>query len=366
MHTTEYAGPGREVPPPDDLEEVKIGWFGPKDDGDEGTGMMWQAATMAVEEANQAGGFQGLPFRLVPGWSVNPWGTGIRDVTRLVYEERVWALVGAPDGPSAHLAAQVVAKARLVFISPVSTDKTTNLANVPWIFSCAPGDHLQAATLADSILAQSEGCGVAVVSATDHDSRLFTTELLSALNKREVFPALHLRFRAGCTDFAGQLADLADGEVKAIALIAGADDSARFLTTLRRDDPEVAVIGGTAMGRADFLEAAGSAADGVTFPLLWHQAAAGERSSTFFQHFHDRFGVKPDYTAAHTYDAVNLLTAAVKKAGLNRVRIRDAVRELSPFSGVTGVITWDPTGSNLRPVQLGTIHNGRRRPAGEP
>ena len=89
------------MPPPEDLDEVRIGWFGPSDEEEEGASMMWLAAKMAVEEANRAGGYNGLEFRLVPGWSANPWGTGIRDVTRLIYDEKVWALVGAPDGASA-------------------------------------------------------------------------------------------------------------------------------------------------------------------------------------------------------------------------------------------------------------------------
>jgi ABC-type branched-subunit amino acid transport system substrate-binding protein len=41
------------------------------------------------------------------------------------------------------------------------------------------------------------------------------------------------------------------------------------------------------------------------------------------------------------------LIAAIRQAGLNRTHIRDAVRELSPYSGVTGQITWDPTGHNV-------------------
>ena len=108
---------------------------------------MWCAACLAIEEANQAGGYEGLPFRLVPGWSGNPWGSGITAVTRMVYSQKVWAVIGGIDGPSTHLAEQVVAKARLPLLSPGSTDKTVNLANVPWMFSCVPDDHLLAPVL---------------------------------------------------------------------------------------------------------------------------------------------------------------------------------------------------------------------------
>jgi len=392
-HAAEYVGPGREVPPPGTIEEVKIGWFGPDDPAHPTAGQMWSAATLAVEEANSNGGYDGLPFRLVVSWSENPWGTGVRNVTRLVYDEDVWAIVGAPDGPSAHLIAQVVAKARLTFVSAVSTDKTTNLANVPWVFSCAPGDHVGAPILAEAIVSRTGRKNFAIVSCTDHDSRMFTTELLGALGQRRTFPALHLEFRPGAgtsprskaqspksrvrgstpqipPDFGPWTLDfglprLRQADPAAVVLIASPQDAAGFLRAMRGAGLTMPVFGGPAMGRRAFIEAAGSYADGVMFPLLWDASGPGERSAAFAQRFEEQFGNAPDYTAAHTYDAMNLLIAAIRSAGLNRVRIRDAIRGLSPWPGVTGVIAWDPIGQNRRPVGLGTIRDGRVTPWGE-
>ncbi|UCC32607.1 MAG: ABC transporter substrate-binding protein [Phycisphaerales bacterium] len=358
-YTAEYAGPGRQVPSPTDIKEVKIGWFGPSDPNDAEAGAMWCAAMMAIEEANCAGGYNRLPFRLVASWSENPWGSGIKYVTRLVYDEDVWAIVGAPDGPSAHLVEQVVAKARLPFISPVATDKTANLANVPWIFSCTPGDHLQASVLAQALVSHAEERGFAVVSCIDHDSRAFTTELLAALSKLERFPSLHVQFRPRSPGFDSQLRSISQVQPAALALIAGAQDAGRFMRTLRQEGLTVPIFGGPAMGRRLFIETAGQYAEGVVFPLLWQPSVTGMLSAEFARRFQQQYGMYPDYTAAHTYDAMNLLIAAIRTAGLNRVLIRDATRELSPFPGITGHITWDPTGHNHRPVGLGTIQDGR-------
>ena len=56
-----------------------------------------------------------------------------------------------------------------------------------------------------------------------------------------------------------------------------------------------------------------------------------------------------------TYDAVQLLVAAVRQAGLNRARIGDALRDLSPWDGVAGTVRWDTLGGNTRPAHLGTV-----------
>jgi branched-chain amino acid transport system substrate-binding protein len=351
----QYAGPGREIPPPEDVEEIRIGYFGPADPDHPTAGMMWLAAMMAVEEANEAGGYDGIPFTLLPCWSENPWGTGVRDLTRLVYDDKVWAIVGAPDGPSAHLATQVVTKARLTFLSPVATDKTTNLANVPWVFSLAPGDHLLAPPLAEALVTQVAAKPFAVVSCTDHDSRMFTTELLRALEKLQAFPSHHLHFRPETTDFATQLQAVRQAQPAAVALVAGPRDAARFVAALWREGSDTPIFGDPRMGRRLFAERDDQFAGDLTFPLLWDRSFAGEYAATFARRFARRFGVEPDYTAAQTYDAMTLLITAIREAGLNRVLIRDAVRELSPWPGVSGEITWDPTGQNDRWVRCGTM-----------
>ena len=100
-------------------------------------------------------------------------------------------------------------------------------------------------------------------------------------------------------------------------------------------------------------------AEGVVFPCSYLPSA---RSLAFEETFTRRFGRGPDTLAAHTYDAVSMLIAAIRRAGLNRPRIRDAIRGLSPWEGVSGTIAWDPAGGNPRPVGLCTIMKGRRVP----
>ncbi len=355
-HQTEYAGPGRELPPPADVDEVLIGYFGPNDPADLHGGDIWRAARMAVEEANAAGGYRGKPFRLLPAWSKNPWGSGVAQLARMVYQDRVWAIIGGVDGPSTHLAEQVVAKARLTLISPAAGDKTVNLVNVPWMFSCLPGDHLQAPVLGGEIEARMGRRPWLIVSTDDHDARLFAVELSRWLAKRRMAPRYRFTCKQAATDVAELAGRVVQSKVDAVVLVAGAADSARLLSAIRGRGFEGTVFGGPAMGRGTFLRQAGAAAEGAIFPLLYQP---GDGSREFAATFRSRFGRLPDYAAAHGYDAVRLLIAAIHKAGLNRARIRDAVAGLSPWAGTTGTIQWDRLGANTRAVRPGTIRNGR-------
>jgi len=371
---TDYVGPGRDQPPRTDVNEVVIGYFGPN------AGDIWCAAQMAIEQANKAGGYNRLPFRLVPAWSDSPWTAGAAHVVRMAYVDKVWAIIGGIDGPSTHLAEQVVTKARLTLINPVSGDKSINLANVPWMFSCTPADHIQAPALANAIsqtvLADTDRprivnpsyvwrinrkLKIVLISATDHDSHLFTVELLKSLIPYQISPANKFEFDPTQKNYNELVNTIISTTPDVLVLIAGSQQSAQIVDTIREKGFTGPIFGGPFMGRRSFCQEAKDAAEGVIFPLLYWSGPAGT-DDDFESKFTRRFGNKPDYAAAYTYDAVNLLIAAIRQAGLNRARIRDAVRNLSPYEGVTGSINWDGLGSNCRPVGLGTIKNGRIQP----
>ena len=315
---------------------------------------MWRAASLAVAHANASGGCRGLPVRLVSTWSDNPWGSGVTGLTRLAYDQQVWAIVGAPDGAAEHLTAQVVAKAQLPFVSAVSTDRTTNAANVPWVFSCAPGNEALATALTDGLAQRRSLRPLVVVSCTDHDSRVLTTDLLGTLDGRGLYPARHLNFTPGHAephDLAVVLDAVREPRPGTLVLIAGPEDSAGCLATLRAAGVTASVFGGPAMGHDRFRQQAGAAAEGVVFPLLWRAQRDGPLNREFER--------PPDYTAAFTYDAVTIVIEALRESGFDRTRLREALRDLAPWTGVTGPIRWNDRGRNSRLVGLGTIRAGR-------
>lgn len=341
----------------DQVCEIPIGFFGPSDPEDPVGGAVWRAAEAALSEANANGGFHGKPFRLVPAWSSDPWGTGVRDLTKLVYQQQVWAIVGGIDGASTHLAEQVVAKARLTLISPISTDKTVNLANVPWMFSLAPGDHLIAKCLAPRIAASVGDDGCVLIAATDHDSYHFRRELRKALNQFQVVPAFQFEFKPGSDEWVPLVRNSLAARPAAIIVVAPAGDSLQLVRRLRRAGFAGPMFGDPRMGRDAFVKQIGSEAGQLYFPLLTESPSVPHELPD-----RDALPADADYAALQTYDAVKLTIEAIRAAGLNRVEIGRAVRGLSPWQGRAGIVRWDSLGSNTRRVQLGTIRNGSIAP----
>lgn len=330
-----YDAPDRDEPDPVGLKDVAIAFFGPPDGAD----TIWQGASLAVEEANRQGGYRGLPFRFIPAWAQNPWAGGVATLIRVVYTQKVWAIIGGIDGATTHLAEQVVPKALLTLVNPAATDRSIHTAYVPWTFSCVPGDHVLAPLISHEL--KERGISFALLSATDHDSRAFMSELEHAFSHDRLAPVMHIESDPATTrakEIAGRLASCG---AKA-AVIVAAEDSAELIKAARASGFTGLILGGPWIARG----APDPALDGVLYPEL------GEIQPAFRAKYAARYGQDPDYAAAHAYDAAGIVIAAIRKAGLNRARIRDAVQALSPFQGVTGAIQWDDLGQNQRAVRL--------------
>ncbi len=352
----EYAGPGRDAPEPENVAEVRIGYFGPDDPAHPEAGDLWCAAVLAIEQANGQGGYQGKPFRLVARWSDNPWTGGAAHVTQMVYADGVWAIVGGIDSASTHLAEQVTTKARLPLVCASSSDRTVNSAIVPWMFSLLPGNQLQTPSLVAELARRIGRKPFIVIAGEDHDSRSFQSELNRSLARHGLAPQFQFVHRPTDENEAELARRALGSQPAAVVLVADAGGSARLVRAIRAAGFPGEIFGGPALGRSRFLAEAGPAAEGAVFPV---PVQSGEPWAALEARFQGRFQRRPDFAAAGTYDAVQLLVAAVRKAGLNRARIGDALRELSPWNGVAGLVCWDTLGGNTRPVQLGTIKGGR-------
>ncbi|MBM3790011.1 MAG: ABC transporter substrate-binding protein, partial [Acidobacteria bacterium] len=117
LEQMEYTGPGRSIPEPADVQTVKIGFIGPimstvsvatgGQSHEESLGIkMLQGARLAVEQANERGGYvrRKIPFELLIANDNGLWGSSGNEVVKMAYQDRVWAILGTIDGANTHIA----------------------------------------------------------------------------------------------------------------------------------------------------------------------------------------------------------------------------------------------------------------------
>jgi len=197
-----------------------------------------------------------------------------------------------------------------------------------------------------------------LLSYTDHDAHLFTVELLAAFRDRKVGVTQHYDFAPKAADVRNLAREAIGAAPDSVVVVADSRVSGQLVVALREAGFEGAVYAGPAAARRRFVEIAKKEAEGVVVPMPVGQIES-EEAQEFSKIFRERCGHEPDFAAAQTYDAVSMLVAALRKVGPNRVRIADAMRDLSPYQGVAGTIHWDRVGANTRAVQLGVYHDGQ-------
>jgi ABC-type branched-subunit amino acid transport system substrate-binding protein len=311
---------------------------------------MYNAAQLAVEQANEAGGFEGVPFRIVSRWDSDPWRGGSKQMIKLVYEDDVWAVIGSVDGASTHVAEQVVTKAWLPLISPVSADPTLTYIRIPWMFRLPPDDPTQAQAIVRDGLLDMSLAKVGVITGTDHDGRVFAEDLLDAMHAEAIAPMLHFEVSPTNSDAADIASRVRSFAPEALVIRLPREPTLVLLDRLRQQQVSAVMLLPWIPG-LQLAELERRTHGNVKYVLPF-SSAADPAYLQFAEAYRAQYGTDPTPSAAYTYDAVNLIVRSLAQSGLNRPSLRDAIAAAG-FQGVTGRISWDNAGGNVaQPVLI--------------
>ena len=375
----QYNGAARDIPDPDlaTLSEIRIGFLGPLyDHPDQVFGnRMLNGATMAIDEANAAGGYGGKPFRLVThndydNWQMSGtavagasrdsaiWGAAANDAVRMIYEDKVWAMFGSISSESTHIALRLTLKAETPLINSASTDPTIPETIIPWYFTDIQDDRVQGYTLARHIYSELGMKRVAILRVNDRYGRFGVLKFRDASRRLGHPVVIEQKFMRGDTDFRRQLQVIDDSRVDAIVLWTDIGPTAMILQQMRELGMKQRVFGSHRTIGDELIKLAGAAAEGFEAVYPYDPTGNDPRWQEFNARYEARYHEKPDHFAALAYDAMQILLDAICRAGLNKGRIRDALTGVASHKGVTGDMVFDPNCKNIAPMFLAQVHNG--------
>jgi branched-chain amino acid transport system substrate-binding protein len=359
----QFYGAGRELKAPSDLKEVRIGFLGPLANNvmvPQGTQML-QGATLAVEEANKKGGYKGLPYKLMAHNDVGLWGAAANEVVKMD-DEKVWAFLGSIDDIVSHVALRATLKLEIFMVCTGDPDPTFTETNIPWVIRVIPDDRQSAYALVNTIYKKDGHSRVAVLRANNRYGRV-GLKIFSENAVRVGHPVIiEERFLEGDTVFATQLERIKQKSPDAILIWGNAKESGLILKQLRAMGLKQPVYGSDRMVNPVFLNIAGPLAEGVVSTCQYNPDSDNPKLKAFHSSYLKRFGQEPDVFAAHAYDGMNIIIEAVRKAGLNRVLIRDVMTDMKSiqgYDGVTGKIELDGSWNNIRNIYMAEVRDGK-------
>lgn len=326
-------------------DEYRIGIFAPDDDDHPVGRDLVRGVSLAVRQANAAGGINGKPLRVVRRWAADPWGAGSKEVVRMAFDDQVWALIGGPDGETTHVAQQVATKAHLPLIAPVSSDPSLTHTRVPWIYRLPPDDRVQAEELVAKGLGPRELKRVGIVVSADHDGRIFAEEMKAAMERAQNPPIFELAVGPDLDDPESLADRIRSFAPDALVMRLRPSDLRRLLAALQSIgvDCDVFLPWIPGLRLVEFPPAYGGPVVEVEpfrspqqcGPYLKLVRSSGRQ-----------FGAKPTPTMVYGFDAANLVIEALRRHPEGRADLQRQLTGLSGFSGASGPIRWDNGGGS--------------------
>jgi ABC-type branched-subunit amino acid transport system substrate-binding protein len=360
-----FYGSGREKPAPAGISEVRIGFLGPLEGSvisDLGKNML-NGAQIAIDEANAKGGYRGVPFRLMIHNDVGLWGAAANEIVKMD-DEKVWCWLGSIDDIVSHVAIRATLKLEIPVVCTGDPDPTYTETNIPWCIRVISDDRQSGYQLVNRIYKTDGHSRVAVIRGNNRYGRV-GLKIFSESSIRVGHPVIiEERFNDGETDFRSQLERIKKTNPDAILIWGNAKESGIILKQLREIGIRQPVYGSDRMVNPEFLEIAGPLANGIVTTCQYNPEANIASLRNFKINYLKKFGRDPDVFAAHAYDGMNILIEAIKKAGLNRVLIRDLLTDLKTFQnyqGVTGTIVFDGTWNDVGGIFMAEVQDGKYR-----
>jgi branched-chain amino acid transport system substrate-binding protein len=324
---------------------------------------MIRSAQLAESLVNASGGLvvRGVPHRVRIilrdiGDQADLATSQARD---LLNRDGVVALVGPQYSRDAIPVGSLAQQARVPMISPMSTHPQTTLGK-SFVFRIAFLDDLQGRALATFARKTLHARRAALLYdvALDYSrnlARIFQAEF-TALGGTVVADQQFTSDKA--VDFTAQLTRIraAHPDVIFAPNFSGADSMQ--LVQARRLGLTATFLGSDSWDPESlktFPEA-----EGVYYAGQWHASVATPESDSYLAHYRQAYNATPDATGASTWDAFQVIFAAIQRAGsLDPDSIRSAIASTNGFRGATGILTYRTGGNPSKSVYLLRFMNGQ-------
>jgi len=332
-----------------------------------------QAGAVAIDDLNAMGGYEGHDFELVTEDGACDGDAGTVVGNKFAADPTIVAVQGGMCTGETLGLKPILVEARIPFVSASSTNPAVTSETCDVCNRVALSDKLQADVDADYIF---NVLGVTTV-ALMHDNGDY------GLGLAELFQAAFELLGGTVVDFQGiQVGDV---------------DFRPVLTLIAANQPELIFFGGYSteaglitsqmkeVGLEDaiffsddgtytqqYLDTAGDTAEGAYASFVAGDEVA-EANAEFDAKYEEKFGVSPDDLGpfhAHTYDAIFLIVEAIKSVAvtddtgegyllIEREALLKAIREVSGFQGLTGVLSCSAIGDcGAGGIQIYQVQSG--------
>lgn len=325
-----------------------------------------QGAELALKQFNEA---NGTSYEIEVYDDKGDAKEAVNVANKIVSDPTVIAGMGSFSSSCAMAAAPVFEEADLLLFSPNAshTDFPSMGENM---FSAVMSQKFEGAEFANALVEKFGAQDVAILyQNTDHGviaSDVFTTayeELGGKVVSTETF------IPGQTKDFTPILSKIKTNEPDILYVNASYNDCAQAFMQAKGLNMDCQFVGPGMLLTEDFLNVVGDKLDGTIvmssvpsfLPSVLESSDLDEKSQAFIESYMEAYdGDVPDGFAASAYDAVNIVLDAVQKVGTDSAALREELRTLSDYPGVSGYdMKFNENKEMIKGIYLFQIQDGQ-------
>src|ERR1700757_3942039 len=304
-------------------------------------------AKLALAAVNKAGGVLGKQVELVieDDQTTNP---GIvLAFSKLAAQSDIVGFLGSIRSTQVHAMAPDVLKLGKPVMIGGTDPALTHMGN-QWLFRFRPNDSYSGRVIAEygvNPLAKKKWGGV---HSTDPFGTPAGRALTEALTKLGCAPVLDQGYANQSQDFTPVVLAIKQSGADILgSYFTFESDLGIFARQLRQLGVNIPWVGSPSIVNITALKLAGPALYG-TYGVADYAEDSSEASKAFGKAYRDVAKVAPDNQSSWPYDAVNVLAAAINKAGATDAgKIREAILATKKYPGAEGEYNFDQNGDGL-------------------
>ncbi|MGY0575116.1 ABC transporter substrate-binding protein [Bradyrhizobium sp. RDM12] len=327
---------------------IKIGMCAPvTGPAAESGGYAIKGAKLALDAVNKAGGILGKQGELIveDDQTTNP---GIvLAFSKLAAQSDIVGFLGSIRSTQVHaMAPDVIKLGKPVMIG--GTDPNLTHMGNQWLFRCRPNDSYSGRVIAEYGVNTLGKKKWAVLHSTDAFGTAGGKALTEALTKAGAPPVLDQGYANQSQDFTPVVLAIKQSGADILgSYFTFENDLGIFARQLRQLGVNIPWVGSPSIVNITALKLAGPALYN-TYGVADYAEDSSEGSKAFGKMYREVVKVAPDNQSSWTFDAVNVLSAAINKAGsTDPGKIREAILATKKFAGAEGEYNFDQNGDGL-------------------
>lgn len=324
---------------------------------------------MLVDKINQTGGVDGRKIQLILKDSGSSPEKAVSLAKQLIDEDQVLAIIGPSTSGETLAIKNICQESKTILISCAAAEEITSPV-LPYVFKVAPKDSDATRwiykTMKDRGISR-----IGAISSNDGFGKAGKGQLEKLAGEYGITVAISEVYDKQATDLTDILTKLKGQQIQAVVNWSIVPAQSLVAKNMKQIGLDVPLFQSHGFGNIKYAEAGGEPVNGTLLPcgrILIAEALPDDHPQKkvlmeYKQDYEGRFKEDASTFGGHPYDALLILTEAIRKAGsTDREKVRDAIESLTGVVGTAGIFNFSPedhNGLTMEAFEMLTVKDGK-------